>query len=285
MQKISQVMSKMLLGLFIMMVVSMTTMPPAEAFNLTITNNYPKVKSFCILYYEDKAQEWVCRGWFNVPANTEKVYKFTDSTSLSYAYLYSSVWDGAGEESAISRTIIDESFKYYDSQECPPGKNSHEVAFSKFGMCINGAHLIWGKATGKSGAVSTNANITQEESKAIALLNQDRQKNGLAPLIADSRLTQVARKHGKDMIDQNYFDHVNLQGQSPFDRLTANGISYRSAGENIATNTNVTAMEDAWMHSPKHRDNILNTKFTHVGIGLQRATDNTLYGVQLFASY
>ena len=121
--------------------------------------------------------------------------------------------------------------------------------------------------------------------QAIQLLNRDRAKNGLKSLQADAKLTQVARSHAADMAKQNYFNHTNLQGKSPFDRMKANGIAYRLAGENIAYNHSLEAMQEAWMNSPGHRANILNTGYTHAGVGLYTKEDGTIYGVQLFASY
>lgn len=127
--------------------------------------------------------------------------------------------------------------------------------------------------------------ISAEELTGIELLNRDRKQQGLPPLIPDPQLTKVARAHAEDMVAQNYFDHINLQGQSPFDRLEMNGISYQSAGENIAYNDSLEEMEIAWMNSPGHRANILDDSYTHVGLGLCHSEDGSIYGVQLFASH
>jgi len=50
----------------------------------------------------------------------------------------------------------------------------------------------------------------------------------------DDEIAKVARAHSEDMVLNNYFSHTNLQGESPFDRMKKAGISYSSAGENIA---------------------------------------------------
>ncbi|WP_051171600.1 CAP domain-containing protein [Sporomusa ovata] len=92
-------------------------------------------------------------------------------------------------------------------------------------------------------------------------------------------------KSGNNIVIEPYFNHTNLQGQSPFDRLKANGITYRSAGENIGYNYSVKKLEEAWMNSPGHRANILNTSYTHVGLGLYPGENGSLYGVQVFAGY
>ena len=70
------------------------------------------------------------------------------------------------------------------------------------------------------------------------------------------------------MKDKNYFSHTSPTFGSPFDRLKALGISYTAAGENIAKGQR-TAQEvvTAWMNSEGHRANILDAKFTHIGVG------------------
>lgn len=287
MEALTRAIGKVLMSLLVITAITLTALPQAEAFKLTITNNYDKAKSFSILYHEDSTNKWLCRGWYTVPAGTSKEYNFS-SSSPSHAYIYSSVWNGEGEEGAVRRTVISDKFKYYDGETCPQGSNRHQVTFSKFGMCVNGAHLIWGdepQATGKTQTTSQTAGITKNELLGIELLNNDRSKQGLPRLVADARLTEVARNHAADMVANNYFNHTNLQGQSPFDRIEANGITYKSAGENIAYNYSVEKLEEAWMNSPGHRANILNTGYTHVGLGLYPGKNGSLYGVQVFASY
>jgi len=287
MKSLSRAIRKLILGLFIITAVTVAALPQAEAFKLTVTNNYDKVKSFSILYHDDTAGKWVCRGWYNVPASTTKDYNFSDSTRLSYAYIYSAVFNGEGEDDAVKRTIINEKFKYYDGESCSPGTKRRTAAFTKFGMCINGAHLIWGEAAANDSPKSNkpSATITQEELQAVELLNKDREVQGLPRLIIDRRLVQVARGHAADMMTRNYFSHTNPEGQSPFDRLKTNNIAYKSAGENIAYNYSLEDMEAAWMDSPGHRANILNARFTHVGVGLHIGENGVIYGVQLFSSY
>lgn len=281
------------MSLLFVALVAITALPQAEAFELTITNNYDKAKSFSILYRDEATNKWLCRGWYNVPAGTTKNYNF-NSSNHSYAYIYSSVWNGEGQEDSIRRTIIDNKFQYYDGEQCPQGTKRRQVLFSKFNMCVNGAHLIWGDelpsaAKQQAARQPQNANqatgINQDELLGIQLLNNDRAKHGLPPLVADARLTAVARRHAADMVMNNYFDHTNLHGQSPFDRLAANGITYSSAGENIAHNYSLESMEEGWMNSSGHRANILNNGYTHVGLGLYPREDGSIYGVQLFASY
>lgn len=124
--------------------------------------------------------------------------------------------------------------------------------------------------------------VSQEEQQMLDLVNQARQQNGLQPLKVDSELTKVARVKAKDMIDNNYFDHNSPTYGSPFDMMNQFGIQYNTAGENLAGNQTVEAAHQALMDSQGHRENILNSGYTEVGIGI---VDGGQYGkmfVQLF---
>lgn len=124
--------------------------------------------------------------------------------------------------------------------------------------------------------------LTAQEQQALTLLNNDRAKYGLPALKANSQLTRLAENYAKDMIARGFFAHNNPEGQTPFDRMRAAGISYRTAGENLAINTSVAAAENAFMNSAGHRANILNSGYTDVGIGVVQNSRGQLYVVQEF---
>lgn len=110
-------------------------------------------------------------------------------------------------------------------------------------------------------------NLSFEEQVAV-LVNEQRAANGLAPLTLNASLSNAARAKSQDMHDNNYFSHTSPTYGSPFDMLKAFGISYRSAGENIAMGYSTPqAVMSAWMNSPGHRANILNASYTQIGVG------------------
>jgi uncharacterized protein YkwD len=139
-------------------------------------------------------------------------------------------------------------------------------------------------SSGSSGSSSTTApsNGTADEQRAFSLLNADRAKNGLPALRWNSNLAGLAEEYGQDMINRHYFSHYNPEGQSPFDRMRADGISYSYAGENLAINTSVDTAEQAFMNSPGHRANILNANYTEVGLGVRYDSRGSAYVVQEF---
>ena len=121
------------------------------------------------------------------------------------------------------------------------------------------------------------------EQQVLALVNEQRANYGLSPLSYSNELEAVAYAHSRDMAQNNYFNHTNLSGQSPFDRIKAAGISYRSAAENIAAGQKTPQeVVNAWMNSAGHRANILNSSVTKMGVGIYSGGSYGIYWTQLF---
>ena len=115
---------------------------------------------------------------------------------------------------------------------------------------------------------TTGGVISAYEAEVIRLVNEIRRQNGLGELTASAELSHVARLKSQDMHDKGYFDHTSPTYGSAFDMLRSFGISYRTAGENIAYGYSTTqAVVDAWMNSSGHRANILNASYTQIGVG------------------
>lgn len=114
----------------------------------------------------------------------------------------------------------------------------------------------------------TTSNLSAYEQKVVELTNAERSKNGLTPLKIDENLSKVAREKSRDMSVNKYFDHTSPTYGSPFDMMKKYGITYRSAGENIAMGQRTPEeVVKAWMNSAGHRANILNGDYTHIGVG------------------
>lgn len=106
------------------------------------------------------------------------------------------------------------------------------------------------------------------EAEVIAAANLARAGSGAGALTCAPDLAEVARAHSQDMCRRAYFSHDNPDGQSPFERMRAAGITYRAAGENIAQGQSSPGqVHGAWMNSAGHRANILNTPFGRIGVG------------------
>ena len=115
---------------------------------------------------------------------------------------------------------------------------------------------------------TTDASTLSYEKEVVRLVNEIRVKNGLKELTYNWELSRVARYKSQDMKDNRYFSHTSPVYGSPFQMMKSFGISYRSAGENIAKGqTSPQAVVNAWMNSSGHRANILNSSFTEIGVG------------------
>lgn len=113
-----------------------------------------------------------------------------------------------------------------------------------------------------------DASVLNFESEVIRLVNELRVQNGLKPLTANWELSRVARYKSQDMADNHYFSHTSPTYGTPFQMIKAFGLSYRTAGENIAYGQRTPqAVVNAWMNSSGHRANILNASYTQIGVG------------------
>jgi uncharacterized YkwD family protein/spore coat assembly protein SafA len=127
------------------------------------------------------------------------------------------------------------------------------------------------------------AEVKALEKAVITLVNQERAKQGLAPLRHNWQLSRVARYKSEDMRDKNYFSHTSPTYGSPFDMMKNFGIRYMSAGENIAMGQQTpAAVMSSWMNSPGHRSNILSRNFTEIGVGVAKSKSGTIYWTQQF---
>lgn len=115
---------------------------------------------------------------------------------------------------------------------------------------------------------STDSTALSFEKEVVRLVNEIRVQNGLKELTYDWQLSRVARYKSQDMKDNNYFSHTSPVYGSPFQMIKNFGITYRSAGENIAKGyTTPQAVVNGWMNSSGHRANILSSSYTHIGVG------------------
>ena len=124
--------------------------------------------------------------------------------------------------------------------------------------------------------------MNSDEKEVFDLINKQRTDNGLAALKEDSEVQRIARIKAQDMVDNNYFSHTSPTYGSPFDMLKSFGISYKTAGENIAGNSSNSAAVTAWMNSSGHRANILNSSYNYTGIGVVTGSKYGKIYVQMF---
>jgi hypothetical protein len=121
----------------------MTLPQPALAFNLSAKNDTEQPLTFAIMYYDDSMEDWLCRGWFSIPANTTKNFNFPDSGAANSAYLYAQssgglIWGARSENEGKASSVIHEKFEYYRGSSTPSGTNQRTVYFKRYNFNDSG---------------------------------------------------------------------------------------------------------------------------------------------------
>ena len=130
----------------------------------------------------------------------------------------------------------------------------------------------------KPKAQAPSGNTGSQAQQVINLTNAERAKNGCPSVTANSQLNQASKAHSQDMVRNNYFSHTGRDGSSPSDRARRFGYN-GGAGENIANGyPTPAAVVQGWMNSPGHRANILNCRYTKIGVGVEGAMWTQMFG-------
>ena len=124
-------------------------------------------------------------------------------------------------------------------------------------------------ASGPTSHTAAQTTLDAEEQAFVTLINDYRAQNGVGPLLIDPGIQAAAEWMSNDMGVNNYFNHTDSLGQSPWTRMCNFGYCYNTAkGENIAAGySSAQSVFDAWRNSPDHDSNMLNSSFKVMGIG------------------
>jgi uncharacterized protein YkwD len=134
------------------------------------------------------------------------------------------------------------------------------------------------------------ADFTSWRTQLLNEVNADRASYSVGALSSDPCLNTVAQFHAQNMADLRFFSHYNLDGWSPWDRMSYYGVTYYTAGENIAVGQDLPQeVENAWMNSSGHKANILNSSFQRIGLGIVQCQPGDMYSpgyywVQVFTN-
>jgi uncharacterized protein YkwD len=149
-------------------------------------------------------------------------------------------------------------------------------------LVFAGAHTV--PAASSAPALSVRALQLINDVRARGTRCGERTFTSAPPVTLSWTLTTVALGHATDMADHDYFEHEDLAGQSPADRVRAVGYHEKLVGENIAYGPkSVEEVVQGWLDSPGHCENIMDPRFAEMGIALAqgRAPRHGLYWVQL----
>jgi uncharacterized protein YkwD len=145
----------------------------------------------------------------------------------------------------------------------------------------NGSRLV------KSLSVSKTSSARSIERQVFALINAERNRNGLAELEWSDSLAAVARLHSEDMASAKFFSHRGSDGSMVDERADRLGLgAWRSIGENIAY---MRGFEDPaglavakWLESSAHRKNLLGETWKESAVGVAVTSDGTYYMTEVF---
>lgn len=136
-----------------------------------------------------------------------------------------------------------------------------------------------GNGSGSTGG--TNTGTSSAAQAVLAEVNAARAQNGLSALTLDANMNRAAAVRAAELAQS--FSHTRPNGSRGLTALNEAGVSYRTAGENIASGQqSAQAVVSAWMNSSGHRANILSSSFGRMGVG-QATIGGRTYWVQLFA--
>ena len=128
----------------------------------------------------------------------------------------------------------------------------------------------------------TTASLSVQEQTAGNLLNSDRARYGLAPLVIDPELCRIARIKSQDMRDNQYFAHTSPTYGDVRSMLRRFGYAFTTAGENIAHHATVEKAQAAFLSSPGHRKNVMSGTYARVGLGAAVDAKGYVYLTQIF---
>ncbi|GEM_PF-7060233 len=135
-------------------------------------------------------------------------------------------------------------------------------------------------------ALSSGSASIIDASSLVALGNTSRKDVHASALKVSPKLRRAAQRKAKDMLKKQYFSHVSPAQKTPWDFMREVGYDYIAAGENLAINFHAAEdVEQGWLRSQSHRDNLLNFDYTETGIGIAKGLfqgQETTVVVQMF---
>ena len=128
----------------------------------------------------------------------------------------------------------------------------------------------------------TSSTLPNTAETVLSLINEERKAQGITPLQIDDLLNITAQAKATDMVKNNYFSHESPTYGSPFEMMQNAGITYRTAGENIAGNPSVENAVKSWLASESHKQNLLSNAYNYIGIGIE---ESPAYGYVIVAMF
>jgi len=120
--------------------------------------------------------------------------------------------------------------------------------------------------------------LEEVEQRIFERVNEERARKGLDPLQTEPTLAEIARNHTMDMLEREFFDHIDPDGRGPAERVSrlhrtlvgevSENVWTAIRTENLDAGALAALIMEGLMSSPGHRRNILTQGLTHLGIGV-----------------
>lgn len=135
--------------------------------------------------------------------------------------------------------------------------------------------------------LAQNARQSPDEGRILSLINLERSRIGLSDLFWDDRLADLARRYSEKMAREHFFEHIDSDGNDVVARARQSRIrGWSKIGENLFTCAPTDQLARlsvrGWMHSPTHRENILDPEWHGTGIGIAYDRDGEIYITEVF---
>jgi uncharacterized protein YkwD/putative cell wall-binding protein len=229
--------------------------------------------------------------WYVYNKDPKKYIQFGVFNGVVVAlYSNSDSWvSQSGLKLGLSKTEVEKRMNQIDAEHNQGNDYYEDELLIRAYYDENNGNTLSGILLMREDFTITNPDVNETElrnsmeKQILDQANALRARHLVAPLQGDSPAQEVARSHSKDMAERNFFSHDNPDGLSSFQRMDQAGISYSSAGENIAAGQfNAIAAHDAWVNSSGHRKNILSPIFKKLGVGVHFGGEYGVYYTQDF---
>ena len=219
-------------------------------------------------------------GWVYVDSN----WYYLDATNgyMRTGWVYvDSNWYYLDTASGYMRTgwvLVDGSWYYLDAAR-GGAMASNTTVEGKYSVDASG------RLVSNNSSEANNDFISDYEREVVRLVNIERNNRGLSSLTISDKLSKAADVRAVELVDK--FSHERPNGTKPWTAADEAGYKYSTIAENIAAGySSPQEVVDGWMNSDGHRKNILNSRFTQIGVGCFEKADSEyrIHWVQLFGT-
>ncbi|WP_155848355.1 CAP domain-containing protein [Caldisalinibacter kiritimatiensis] len=249
---------KKIIGLLVTFFVLLSSFNIVLADIVIDNNNYYNSYGYNINSY-NKTKPYTSPTTKSYNTTQNNLAQSNESTNKSY--------NNTTSTTSVSTSDSYSNVKIYDPYNYNYGYNYHILPKSTKAVTINKTNNTTNEKSLNTENYTEN-NISENEKKLYEMINEERIKAGLKPLKIEEKLFKIAEIKSQDMYHNSYFSHTSPTFGNTSSLIRKEGIRYYSFGENIGRTYSVYRAHSGFMNSDGHRKNILNPKFTHVGIGI-----------------